>query len=233
MKPIDTHREPVSDYEQMMADKRQMPNYATTYDTTKDTPLAFAEFGLDRVLPEWVHPNWKYPVLDLGPGNKFIPDTIRLDWPEYDWEPQADTEYMHRDGTPPSGDGSSLFPRSVLRLKSSGQLPYDNNHVGGIFCVNLLEHLWDPRPLIFEMARVLRPGCPLNVFVPHATSVMYMQDLDHKKPFVLDTFKNLLEPHPYYEKGHQPEHGLEVRSVFKFAVKEGNEACIAQMVKTN
>lgn len=205
-------------------DERQLTNWATTYDTTRDNALSFAEFGLDRCLPDWRQPDWNYPVLDLGPGNKFIPGTMRLDWPEYDWEPEPDSDYV------PNGRGS-LIPRTTLRLKASGQLPYDNNHVGGIFCVNLLEHLWDPRPLIFEMARVLRPGCPINIFVPHAASIMYMQDLDHKKQFVLDTFKNLLEPHPYYEKGHEPDHGLEVWSVFKFAVKEGNEACIAQLVK--
>jgi SAM-dependent methyltransferase len=217
MKPIDTHRDKISE--------TAGPKYTTTYSHLRDSPLHFAEFGLDRLVPEWVKPDFNYPVLDLGPGTKLVPNAIRLDWPEYDWEPQADSDYV------PNGRGS-LTPRTVLRLKSSGMLPYDKNHVGGIFCVNLLEHLWDPRPLIFEMARVLRPGCPINVFVPHADSIMYKQDLDHKKPFVLDTFKNLLEPHPYYEKGHMPEHGLEVRTVFKFAVKEGNEACIAQLVKT-
>lgn len=209
-----------------MTDNRVMTNFSTTYDTTKDGPLAFAEFGLDRELEPWVHPDWEYPVLDLGPGTKFIPGTIRLDWPEYDWEPQPDSNYV------PNGRGS-LIPRTVLALKSTGMLPYDSNHVGGIFCVNLLEHLWDPRPLIWEMARVLRPGCPINVFVPHADSIMYKQDLDHKKPFVLDTWKNLLDPHPYYDKGHAPEHGLRRGAEFKFAVKEGNEACIAQLIKTN
>ena len=208
----------------MEPDQRQLPNYSTTFNTANNTALSFAEFGLDRVLPKWILPDWEFPVLDLGPGNKFIPGTIRLDWPEYDWEPQPDSDYV------PNGRGS-LVPRTVLRLKSTGMLPFDKNHVGGIFCVNLLEHLWDPRPLIFEMARVLRPGCPINVFVPHADSIMYKQDLDHKKPFVLDTWKNLLEPHPYYEKGHEPEHGLEVHANFKFAVKEGNEACVTQLVK--
>lgn len=197
-------------------------DWATIYG--KDTALGFAEFGLDRSLPEWVKPDWGYPVLDLGPGNKLVHGAVRLDWPEYDWEPTLSSEYV------PTGKGT-LQPREVPMLKPSGKLPYDNNHVGGIFCVNLLEHLWDPRPLIWEMARVLRPNCPINVFVPHADSNMYKQDLDHKKPFVLDTWKNLLEPHPYYEKGHEPEHGLEVGALFKFAVKEGNEACIAQLVK--
>lgn len=209
----------------MEPDGKVLPNYATTYDTTDDGPLNFAEFGLDRMLPTWVNPDWRLPVLDLGPGNKFIPGAVRLDWPEYDWEAVPDTLWI------PDEKGHS-HPRPVLRLTTAGKLPYEDNTVGGIFCVNLLEHLWDPRPLIWEMARVLAESCPLNIFVPHADSIMYKQDLDHKKPFILDTWRNLLDPHPYYEKGHQPEHGLTRGAEFKFAVKEGNEACIAQLIKT-
>lgn len=198
--------------------------YATVYKV--DSPIGFAEFGLDRELPMWVGPDWGFPVLDLGPGNKVVPGAVRLDWPKFDWEPESVSTDI------PEGNSPSLtWYRSVMELKLSGILPYDNNHVGGIFCVNLLEHLWDPRPLIWEMARVLRPGCPINVFVPHADSIMYKQDLDHKKPFVLDTWRNLLDPHPYYDKGHAPEHGLIRGAEFKFAVKEGNEACIVQLIK--
>lgn len=192
--------------------------YAAVF--TTDDAIGFAEFGLDRELPTWVMVDWNRPVLDLGPGNKLVPGAVRLDWPEYDWE----SSYARR-----FRDGHSA---RIAELPVNGRLPYDDNSVGGIFCVNLLEHLWEPRPLIFEMARVLAEGCPINIFVPHADSIMYKQDLDHKKPFVLDTWKNLLEPHPYYEKGHQPDHGLTIGANFKFAVKEGNEACVTQLIKT-
>jgi SAM-dependent methyltransferase len=201
--------------------------YTTTWNG--EGPLNFAEFGLDRKLLPWVPCNWGFPVLDLGPGNKVVPGAVRLDWPEYDWEPVRFSRLV----TVPRENRSSIS-RTVQEgeLSTYGKLPYDDNHVGGIFCVNLLEHLWDPRPLIWEMARVLRPGCPINVFVPHADSIMYKQDLDHKKPFVLDTWRNLLDPHPYYDKGHAPKHGLVRGCEFKLAVKEGNEACIAQLIKT-
>jgi SAM-dependent methyltransferase len=210
--------------------KSMEPDYATVYDREKDGALAFAEFGLDRTLPTWVQCDWDFPVLDLGPGNKLIPGAVRLDWPEYDWEPEMAWENV----TVPVVRGSGMVDYTcgarVPSLSNKGKLPFDKNHVGGIFCVNLLEHLWDPRPLIWEMARVLRPGCPLNVFVPHADSIMYKQDLDHKKPFILDTWRNLLDAHPYYTKGHE-QHGLVRGAEFKFAVKEGNEACIAQLIK--
>lgn len=104
--------------------------------------------------------------------------------------------------------------------------------VGGIYAINILEHLGDPRPLILEFGRVLAPGCPATIFVPHADSNMFKQDLDHKTPFVLDTWKNFLEPHPYYEKGHAEEpHGLRVGANFVFGVKDENVGIVTQLIK--
>jgi hypothetical protein len=108
---------------------------------------------------------------------------------------------------------------------------YPDNSVGGIYAVNILEHLADPRPLILEFGRVLAPDCPANIFVPHASSNMYLQDLDHKTPFVLDTWKNFLEPHPFYKKGHAPEQRLQVGANFVFGVKDENVGIITQLVK--
>jgi SAM-dependent methyltransferase len=207
--------------------KSMEPDYTAIYDNVVDSALNFALFGLDRELPKWLKPNWDYPVLDLGPGSKLIPGAVRLDWPKYDWEPKAELKGL---GFEEDGNKVGVI-RRVSELQSIGKLPYNDKSVGGIFCVNLLEHLWDPRPLIWEMARVLRPGCPINVFVPHADSIMYKQDLDHKTQFILDTWRNLLDPHPYYDKGHAPDHGLRRGAEFKFAIKEGNEACIAQLIK--
>jgi hypothetical protein len=109
---------------------------------------------------------------------------------------------------------------------------FPDDSVGGIFAINILEHLADPRPLIFEFGRVLAPGCPANIFVPHARSNMYLQDLDHKTPFVLDTWKNLLEPHPFYEKGHaEAPHRLRIGVNFVFGVKDENVGIVTQLIK--
>lgn len=190
-------------------------HYLTTYE--EDSALDLALFGLDRLLPEWRKPNWGLPVLDLGPGRKIIPNTVRIDWPQYDFEARERWETVGN------------FDRKVMVLRPEGLLPYADNSVGGVFAVNILEHLWDPRPLIWEVARVLAPGAVFNVFVPHAHSLVYAQDLDHKKPFILDTWKTLLA-NPYYEKGH-PSHQLGIGANFKFAVKEGNEIIVTQLIK--
>lgn len=184
-----------------------------------DNPLNFALFGLARQthehFPNWVQAKDDGPILDLGPGNKLILDADRLDYPEYDFD---DLSQSHR------AWNNAKFAQS----KYVCELPYDDNSVAGIFAVNILEHLWDPRPIMSECARVLKPGAPFNIFVPHGLSGMYLQDLDHKKPFNMDSFKNWLF-NPFYGEREVP---LRINTLFKFAVKEGNEAIIAQLIKT-
>lgn len=160
------------------------------------------EFCLDREIPQWVRPDLSKTILDLGPGHKTIdaPKITRLDWPEWDAESED----------------------------SLGQCLGDS--IGGIFAINLLEHLSDPRPLIREMGRVLAPGCPATIWVPHARSGMYLQDLDHKTPFILDTWKNFLEPHPYYAKDHEPV-PLKVGVNCLFGLKEENLGILTQLIK--
>lgn len=184
-----------------------------------DNPLNLALFGLARQtgehFPDWVQANPKNgPVLDLGPGNKLILDAERLDYPEYDFDDPKQSYRSHGN-----------LERSPTRHVCS--LPYEDNSVAGIFAINILEHLWDPRPIMAECARVLKPGAPFNIFVPHGLSVMYIQDLDHKKPFNLDSFKNWLF-NPFYGEREVP---LRIGTMFKFAIKEGNEGIIVQLIK--
>lgn len=184
-----------------------------------DNPLNLALFGLARQtfehFPTWIAADPKKgPILDLGPGNKLIHDAVRLDYPEYDFDDPRQSLRADRHGQLPEA-------------RCTGWLPYEENSVAGIFAINILEHLWDPRPIMAECARVLKPGAPFNIFVPHGLSVMYIQDLDHKKPFNLDSFKNWLF-NPFYGEREVP---LKIGTMFKFAVKEGNEGIIAQLIK--
>lgn len=168
-----------------------------------DDPLSLLAFGLDRRIPTWSEAWWDSPVLDLGPGTKLIPDAVRLDYPEHDFDAPG------------------------------YRLPYDNGAVGGIFAINVLEHLRDPRPIIAEAARVLRTNRPFTIFVPHARSGMYLQDLDHKTPFILDSWKNHVEPHKYYEKGREDVTGLfKVGFNALFGLKEENVCILTQLIRT-
>lgn len=187
------------------ADSEQ-PNgepWSTVY--LEDSPLSLALFGLDRYQQwgEWKKCLPDMPVLDFGPGVKLIPGALRFDWPEFDFD-QTNREQR-------------------------GQLPLADNSCGGAYAINILEHLWEPRPFIEEVCRVLAPGAPFNIFVPHPDSVMYLQDLDHKTPFILDTWRNHFN-NPYYTKGRHVT-PFKVGNNFKFAIKEDNTAVVTQLIK--
>lgn len=166
-----------------------------------DTFHSFLSFALARDLPRWVEADWDLPVLDLGPGRKHIPGATPLDWPEWD------------------GDREGCLS------------DYADDSIGGIFCSHFLEHLNDPRYVIAEAARVLADGCPFTIFVPHARyGEMYLQDLDHKTPFVLATWKNHLQ-NPFYSKGKLLGARLEIGVNLTVGIKDENIGILTQLIK--
>lgn len=208
-----------------------------------DNPLNLALFGLARQKEfmdmNWVEADFDKPVLDLGPGNKIIPGAIRCEYPEYNFESPDFLPDPHQMEFFPYGFNPELKFNGNLWQEGMGDarsqyrctLPHSDNTVGGIFAVNILEHLWDPRPIMKECARVLAPGAPLNIVVPHAHSVIYSQDLDHKKEFVLDSFKNWLQNGYWQSKNGGADIPLRIGTLFKFSIKEGNENIQCQLVK--
>lgn len=182
-----------------------------------ENPLEFALFGLARQnkFRTWIPMKAELPILDLGPGSKFVEGALRLDAPEYNFD-----AYITHDRY----DGDMPYHWGVNCLRQ-----FIDNSVGGIVACHIFEHLFDPRPIIQECARVLAPGCPLNVVVPDADSQIYKQDVDHKTAFCLDSWKTLLDNGGYYDN-HAPQ-GLALGCNFKFAIKDGNEIIVTQLIK--
>lgn len=181
----------------------------------EDNALEFALYGIarQRVWPKWHQMNAKLPILELGPGTKWTQGAIPLEWPDFDFEAP-----------------------NCLRPKATGvyraELPYPSDSVGGVIATHVLEHLMDPRPIIGEIARVLAPGCPFNILVPHADSNVFKHDLDHKSCYILDTWNNLLKDGFYdHTYGRNDTPRLRVGCNFKFGIKEGNEMVVTQLVK--
>ena len=196
-----------------------------------DNPLNFALFGLARQaeVPSWVETNWNRPVLDLGPGKKIVEGAIRCEFPQYNFEsprflPDAYPVMHHALGEEVDGFTDDLSEYRCC-------LPFSDNSIGGIYAVNIFEHLWDPRPIMEECARVLIPGAPMNIVVPHGLAPIYLQDLDHKKPFVLDTWKNWLDNKYWGEAEVGKRIHLKVGMNFKFAIKEDNVNICTQLIK--
>lgn len=210
----------------MRSSNGQIPTGAQSW----DNPMEFALFGLARQeqFPEWIKTDWTRPILDLGPGNKLIHGAIRCEYPEYNFEnlnalPVAyPAHHVIKDDY-----GIEGYTDDYSKYRCT--LPYADNSIGGIYAVNILEHLWDPRPILEECARVLAPGAPLNVVVPHGRSAMYAEDLDHKKPFELDSWKNWL--HNGYWGPDRSGLKLRIGANFKFSIKEGNENLMTQLIK--
>jgi len=50
---------------------------------------------------------------------------------------------------------------------------------------HFVEHVSDPRRLLFELARVLRPGGRLEIVAPHFSNDYFHSDYTHSKPFGL------------------------------------------------
>lgn len=210
---------------------------AGKYQISWDNPLEFALFGLARQaeFPRWVQVDMDKPILDLGPGNKMIHGAIRCEYPDYNFEsplhlPEC-TGWNHDCLNAPEGQKYYLIPTGYQDRVSKYRcvLPFASDSIGGIYAVNILEHLWDPRPILEECARVLAPGAPLNIVVPHGSHGIYLQDLDHKKPFILDSWKNWLSNG--YWGPDRSNLRLRVGVNFKFGIKEENVNIMTQLIK--
>jgi len=174
-----------------------------------DHPLEFALYGLARQAewPKWVCMDVTKPILELGPSTKLTIGAERLNWPEYNFDPNC---------------FGNDHPDTIYK----GTLPHDTGSVGWVVATHVLEHLADPLPIILEVERVLAKDCPFNIVVPHADSNVFKQDLDHKKAFILDTWDNLIGS----MYGKRLQH-MRIGVNFKFAIKEGNEMVVTQLVK--
>jgi len=109
------------------------------------------------------------------------------------------------------------------------RIPADDSTQKAVVAFHFLEHLHDPIRMLRECQRVLQPGGVMHICVPHAMSMCAYQDLDHKRFFTEETFRNLFE-NPHYDTGG--EWKLKVHCSFIIGVAARNLAFLAQLVRT-
>jgi methionine biosynthesis protein MetW len=56
---------------------------------------------------------------------------------------------------------------TALRIDDSASLPFPDDHFDAVICLEVLEHLWNPRATVNEIWRVLKPGSVLIATTPN------------------------------------------------------------------
>ena len=95
----------------------------------------------------------------------------------------------------------SDFPGIVKYDMRKDKLPYDDNSVDAIRCINTLEHISREyyKELFNDWWRVLKVGGTCEIVVPNATSVEHeWRDITHITPWVKLTFRYLTGERPRY-----------------------------------
>jgi ubiquinone/menaquinone biosynthesis C-methylase UbiE len=109
-------------------------------------------------------------------------------------------------------------------------LPYPDGSVDFIHAYHFFEHLHDPRKMLLECERVLRPGGRLSIGVPYYASEIAFTDLDHKHYFTLRTWRQTLgqvryQKYPYHWK-------LQITAEFVMMLEERSQMIFTQMIRS-
>jgi len=106
-------------------------------------------------------------VLNLGCGNKIMPDTINVD---IMWNP------------------------SVNRVVDLSNLvwPWEDNSIDIIYASHILEHFSDQKAFIDECIRILKPHGLLQITGPHSSCVTSIGCLGHYRTYSYNTFNDYL-----------------------------------------
>jgi SAM-dependent methyltransferase len=132
-------------------------------------------------------------------------------------------------GTIPVDHHSNEDPNVVVWDADTEDMPFTAGSVAEIHCHHFLEHCANPIEVLKEFQRVLCPGGVVNITVPHYSSQLAIEDLDHKHQFCEETWKTLFK-NSYYSKNHQ---GWQFTIGFNLivGVAERNLCVLTQLIK--
>jgi predicted SAM-dependent methyltransferase len=83
-------------------------------------------------------------------------------------------------------------PDFVLDV-SKDKLPFEDDSVDEIYAIDLIEHIWEPKHMLNECWRILKPDGDMFIETPYAGTDDYFKDPTHVRPYVPNTFKYFAE----------------------------------------
>lgn len=155
--------------------------------------------GMKRDIPKLIEVKRARPVFNLGAGNTMVPGAINLDLPKWD--------------------------------ATTDMIPCEDEGAGGIYAFHFFEHLDNEQAIAMlrECQRVLAPGAPLTLVVPHHYGTMAYQDLTHKTFYNTDTFSNLFNK--YFQSTHREGWKFTIGLNIVIGITERNLALMTQLIK--
>lgn len=115
-------------------------------------------------------------VLDLGCGTAWLAESFQ--------------HYVGVDASPDVVDDARSEGVDVHLGDLSGTLPFPEGEFDGVIAKDVLEHLPDPKTLVQEAFRVLRPGGLVWASSPDAQRWVW-DDYTHKRPFTRKAYRRL------------------------------------------
>lgn len=177
---------------------------------------------------------WVYPGampsgerIQLGAGKKEIVGWRNLEYPE--WDAGA---YIPSNGYVAKYHlNSDLEGNPYVNLE---EIQPDES-CAEVASYHTLDHLWPDQVInvLKEIQRVLKPGGMFTCIVPHYSSQLANECIQHRSRFAVDTWRNIFSERQYSNsvEGQEHEWKLQVMANFVYGMTERNLVLVTQMMK--
>lgn len=139
-----------------MSSDFQKPYYDAYWEPTGHAPQGYMFEDLEKLLRIYVQPG--YECLDVGCG-----DALTIG----PWLAAYGGRYRGVDVSASAIDRARAAGFDAQEIDDASRLPFGNESFDAVFCIEVLEHLFNPILAAEEIFRVLRPGGVLIATVPN------------------------------------------------------------------
>lgn len=184
---------------------------------------------------------WVYPGampsgerIQLGAGKKDIVGWRNLEYPVWNADMYIPGE-MAISSFPLSWQGKSEGERERIESAIRDGAIQPDESCAEVASYHTLDHLWPEQVvnLLKEIQRVLKPGGMFTCIVPHYSSQLANECIQHRSRFAIDTWRNIFSERQYSNsvEGQEHEWKLQVMANFVYGMTERNLVLVTQMMK--